>query len=107
MILAERVEDTSRTYQTLGKVPKNVHADSVSALESSVFECIAGGETTRTAGVQHEKIATEALPKSTHGRAGALPAPLVYLAPGVERRVEYCRVDEIYRVVFVKNLLRV
>lgn len=33
VILAERVEDASRTYQTLGKVPKNVNADSVSALE--------------------------------------------------------------------------
>lgn len=33
VILAERVEDASRTYQTLGKVPKNVHADAVSALE--------------------------------------------------------------------------
>lgn len=33
VILAERVEDASRTYQTLGKVPKNVNADSVSALK--------------------------------------------------------------------------
>lgn len=39
VILAERVEDASRTYQTLGKVPKNVNADSVSALEQG-YSCI-------------------------------------------------------------------
>ena len=32
VILAEWVEDAPRAHQTLGKVPKNVHADSVSAL---------------------------------------------------------------------------
>lgn len=52
VVLAERVKDASSTYQTLGKVPKNVHADTVSALQNvEFFARISVEKITRVTGI--------------------------------------------------------